>query len=140
MAEVSIEKVFLRRLIESAVIAVILIALFVLILWAVKKGFFPKWTWIIGIIVFTVVSSIIIVGLVKIKSDINNEDYITYQGYYEERGGSQRGLKTVVIFDDNGDEIKLFRNGMDITGKYYGQVVYGRRSEVIVEYHGVPAD
>lgn len=73
------------------------------------------------------------VSLFDIYLDIRNKDYITYIGEYEERGGGQTELKTVVVYDESGEEIKLLRTGKSKTGTYTGKVVYGKRSEIVVE-------
>ena len=64
--------------------------------------------------------------------DIKEESFVVYQGEFINRGGSQGGLKTIVIYDDSGREIKLLSGniGLDI-GSYTGKVVYGQRSKIV---------
>lgn len=85
-----------------------------------------------------VVITLLGISLSQIILDLQNEDYITYQGEYIERGGGQSELKTVVVYDDRGQEIKLLRSGPSKTGTYEGTVIYGKLSKVVVEYSGSP--
>lgn len=66
--------------------------------------------------------------------DIQEEAFISYQGDFIHRGGSQRGLKTIVIYDDSGKEIKLFSGNIELDpGNYTGTVVYSQRSKIVVQ-------
>ena len=59
---------------------------------------------------------------------------MTYEGEFINRGGSQRDLKTIVIFDEFGKEIKLLSGSIGVdTGTYNGVVVYGKRSKIVVQ-------
>ena len=75
-------------------------------------------------------------GVMDLHYDIKEESFVIYQGEFINRGGSQRDLKTIVIYDDSGREIKLLGGsavfGLD-TGCYTGDVVYGRRSKIVVQ-------
>lgn len=79
-------------------------------------------------------------GVIDIALDIRQEAFVTYQGDYVERGGGYRDLKTVVIYDENGREMKLLRAGQSKTGEYTGTVTYGKRSKIVVSYEGVPKE
>lgn len=137
MENTIIEQVFFYGLFSTIIILVAIIAVFFLIRWTVKNEIFPKWSYIIYLPLAIVVMAILCVGLLKIHLDIENKDYITYHGEYVERGGGQSDLKTVVVYDKSGKEIKLLRTGGSETGTYDGTVVYGKRSKVIVEYRGL---
>ena len=89
--------------------------------------------------VITLITVVILgVGLSNIYLDIKEESYITYRGVYVERGGGQKDLKTVVIYDEDGNEIRLLRTGAGVSGEYEGVVIYGKRSQIIVQYSGIP--
>ena len=110
----------------------------VFIRWALKDDGRFKLVFTISIILSIVITIVLGIGLSKIVLDIQNEDYITYHGEYIERGGGQKSLKTVVVYDDQGNEIRLLRTGSSETGVFEGTVIYGRRSKIIVEYSGSP--
>lgn len=92
------------------------------------------------IITSAVIVSIIIMGylgkgLLDIQQDIYKKDFIQYEGEYIHRNGGQREYKTVVIFDENGKEIRLLRSGpFEDEGRFKGEVVYGKRSKIVVSY------
>lgn len=138
MWDTIIEQVFARRIISTIIIIIGLIALFFFIRWAVKGEILPKWSYAICISVSMIVIAVLSVGLTRIYLDIKNEDYVTFCGEYIERGGGQKDLKTVVVYDDIGKEIRLLRTGPSEKGTYEGTVVYGRRSKIIKEYNGYP--
>jgi len=138
MTDTIIELVFIRRVISAVVIVVGLIAVFIFIRWAVRAGACPKWSYAVCLFVSIIVVVILGVDLTKIHLDIKNEDYVIYHGEYIERGGGQKELKTVVVYDDAGKEIKLLRTGVSESVSYEGTVIYGRLSKIIVEYNGTP--
>lgn len=135
-----IEQVFFRNFIITTIVVCALAGIFILVRYAVENGVWPNWSYLIWSGVTLVIVVALGVGLANIYLDIKEESYITYNGIYIERGGGQRELKTVVIFDSDGKEIRLLRNGASETGEYVGVVVYGRRSKIIVEYSGRPSN
>lgn len=135
-----IEQVFLRRLVETALIVVALIGVFFFIRWAVREAVLPKWSYFVWAFVSLIIVVVLSMGICHIVLDMTEKDYITYQGSYIERGGGQQDLKTVVVYDEEGNEIRLLRNGASETGEFEGTVVYGKRSKIVVEYSGVPKE
>lgn len=133
-----IEQVLLQRIISTVVIIALIIAILVFIRWALKDDGRFKLIFTISVALSIVITIVLGIGLSKIVLDIQNEDYITYQGEYIERGGGQKSLKTVVVYGDQGNEIRLLRTGSSETGVFEGTVIYGRRSKIIVEYSGSP--
>lgn len=133
-----IEQVLLQRIISTVVIIALIIAILVFIRWALKDDGRFKLIFTISIVLSIVITIVLGIGLSKIVLDIQNEDYITYHGDYIERGGGQKSLKTVVVYDDQGNEIRLLRTGSSETGVFEGNVIYGRRSKIVVEYSGSP--
>lgn len=131
-----IEKVLLERIISTVVVFAFIVAILVFIRWALKNDGHFKLIFSISIAISIVITIVLGIGLSKIILDIQNEDYITYHGEYIERGGGQKDLKTVVVYDDQGNEIKLLRTGPSETGVFEGTVIYGKRSKVVVEYSG----
>lgn len=133
-----IGQVFVRKIISSVIIVGIAIAILLFIRWALKDDVYFKWIYAISIAISIVVVAVMGISLSKIFLDIQNKDYVTYCGEYVERGGGQKDLKTVVVYDEQGNEIRLLRTGPSESGNYEGTVVYGRRSKIVVEYNGVP--
>lgn len=133
-----IEQVLLYAAISTAVAIALTIAILLFIRWALKDSARFKLIFSIGIAVSLLITIVMGIGLSNIVLDIQNEDYITYQGEYVERGGGQADLKTVVVYDDQGNEIRLLRTGASETGVFEGTVIYGRRSRIVVEYSGSP--
>lgn len=131
-----IEQVFLYNLISTIVVLAMIVALLAFIRWALKNDEHFKLIFSISIAVSIVIMMVMGINLSKIVLDIQNEDFITYHGEYIERGGGQKSLKTVVVYDDQGNEIRLLRNGSGETGVFEGIVIYGRRSKIVVEYSG----
>lgn len=133
-----IEQVLLYAAISTAVVIALIIAILLFIRWALKDSARFKLIFSIGIAVSLLITIVMVIGLSNIVLDIQNEDYITYQGEYIERGGGQADLKTVVVYDEQGNEIRLLRTGASETGVFEGTVIYGRRSKIVVEYSGSP--
>lgn len=133
-----IEQVLLYAAISTAVVIALIIAILFFIRWALKDSARFKLIFSIGIAVSLLITIVMGIGLSNIVLDIQNEDYITYQGEYIERGGGQADLKTVVVYDEQGNEIRLLRTGASETGVFEGTVIYGRRSKIVVEYSGSP--
>lgn len=133
-----IEQVFIQRIISTVIVIAIIVAILVFVRWALKDDKHFKLIFTSCIAVAIVITLVLGIGLSKIILDIHNEDYITYHGEYIERGGGQKSLKTVAVYDDQGKEIRLLRTGAGETGVYEGIVIYGRRSKIIVEYSGSP--
>lgn len=137
MWDTIIGQIFIRKIISSIVIVGIIIAILLFIRWALKDDARFKWIFAICISISIVVVAILGIGLSRIYLDIKAEDYVTYCGEYIERGGGQKELKTVVVYDEMGKEIRLLRTGPNLNGVYEGTVIYGRRSKIVVEYNGV---
>ena len=131
-----IEQVFLQRIISTVVIIAIIVGILIFLRWALKNDRCFKLIFSISIAVSIVITMALGIGLSKIVLDMQNKDYITYHGEYIERGGGQKSLKTVVVYDEQGNEIRLLRTGPSETGIYEGTVVYGKRSKIVVEYSG----
>lgn len=130
----SINRVYFNRLISTIFIIAICVALFFIVRMAVHYGKWPKWTYLIWLIATMAVSFFTIKGVVDLHCDINEKAFVTYEGEFINRGGSQRDLKTIVIFDEFGKEIKLLSGSMGVdTGTYNGVVVYGQRSKIVVQ-------
>ena len=58
--------------------------------------------WAVGTIFIAVFTFI---GVMYLNYDIKEESFVVYQGEFINRGGSQGGLKTIVIYVDSGREI-----------------------------------
>ena len=138
MGKTIIEQVFARNVFISAIIIIALVGILFLIRYAVKNGVWSKWSYLIWAVITLITVVILGVGLSNIYLDIKEESYITYRGVYVERGGGQKDLKTVVIYDEDGNEIRLLRTGAGVSGEYEGVVIYGKRSQIIVQYSGIP--
>ena len=136
MGKTIIEQVFFRNLITTIIIFVIVVAIFFFVRWAIKNDAFPKWTYAIYFSLAVAVMLVLSIGLFKIHLDIEDKDYVVYNGEYVERGGGQKDLKTVVVYDDQGNEIRLLRTGPSEKGTFEGTVIYGKRSKIVVEYSG----
>lgn len=133
-----IEQVLFQRIISTVVVIALIIAILVFIRWALKDDGRFKLIFTISIAISIVITMVLGISLSKIVLDIQDEDYITYHGEYIERGGGQKSLKTVVVYDNQGNEIRLLRTGSGETGVFEGTVIYGRRSKIVVEYSGSP--
>lgn len=138
MENTIIHQVLVRNSVITILVLVAIVAVFFLIRWTVKNEIFPKWSYAVYFSVSIVAIVVMCVGLSRIYLDIKNEDYVVYHGEYIERGGGQSELKTVVVRNELGREIRLLRTGPSEIGTYYGTVVYGKRSNIIVEYSGSP--
>lgn len=137
MWDTIIGQIFIRRIISIVVIASMIVSVLLFIRWALRDDIRFKWIFAICISASFIVMTILSIDLSKIYLDIKNEDYLTYYGEYIERGGGQKDLKTVVVYDESGKEIRLLRTGPGEKGTYEGTVVYGRRSKIIVKYDGI---
>lgn len=135
-----ITKVLIRDIIYTVMIMGGLGLLFFLVRLYVRGGTWPKWCYLVWAIIAVSISALMCKGVVDISLDIKQEAFVTYQGDYVERGGGYRDLKTVVIFDEDGKEIKLLRAGQSETGEYTGTVIYGKRSKIVVSYEGTPKE
>ena len=138
MGDTIIEHVFIYRLVSSIVIIGMIIAILLFVRWALKDDVRFKWIFAISIAISVLAVAVLGIGMSKIFLDIQNKDYVTYCGEYIERGGGQKDLKTVIVYDEQGKEIRLLRTGPSEKGTYEGTVVYGRQSKIVVEYNGVP--
>lgn len=135
-----ITKVLIRDLIYTVMIMGGFVLLFFLVRLYIRSGEWPKWSYLVWAVLAISVSALMWKGVIDIALDIRQEAFVTYQGDYVERGGGYRDLKTVVIYDENGREMKLLRAGQSKTGEYTGTVTYGKRSKIVVSYEGVPKE
>lgn len=135
-----ITKVLIRDIIYTVMLMGGFGLLFFLVRLYVRGGDWPKWSYLIWAILAVSVSAFLWKGVIDISLDIKQEAFVTYDGNYIERGGGYRDLKTVVIFDENGKEIKLLRAGQSEEGEYTGTVIYGKRSKIVVSYEGTPKE
>ena len=80
-----------------------------------------------------IVCSMVIIGRTSYKtaSDINNQNYVTYEGAFE--AGKSVGSCVVTIVDDSGKKIALIGTS-DFYGKNKGKIIYGKKTRVIVDY------
>ncbi len=107
---------------------------------SVKDGSWPKWTYIIWVLSL-ILTIFVWKGPVDICLDMSYNDIVLYQGTYEERSAGYHAFITVVIFDENGKEIKLQRQGPIFEdGMYTGELYYYKRSKIVVEYKGAPIE
>ena len=122
------------------VIGIIIVGL--LLLRLIKSDILPKWTLSILLVGFVLLA----VGSIKtinIYSDMQNESYVVYHGnYYQRHQGYEDTYYQTTLLDGNEDvnllsHFTLTQN----TGEYYGYVVYGSKSKIVV-YIGedLPAD
>ncbi len=137
MFDTMIGKVFARDIFLTVVVTVLLIGTLSFIWWGLKESKHFKLIIAASIAVVVIVISIMSIELVQIYLDIKNEDYITYQGEYIERGGGSQDLATVVVYDENGKEVRLLSWGPKKKGTFEGTVVYGKRSKIVVECNGI---
>lgn len=129
-----ITRVFYNRLFSTILILIGCIAGFFFIRIAVKFGKWPKWTFAIWAVCTILIACFTIKGVVDLHCDIKEESFVSYQGDFMNRGGSQRDLKTIVIYDDSGREMRLLSGNIGLdTGNYTGIVVYGRRLKIVVQ-------
>lgn len=135
-----ITKVLIRDLIYTVMIMGGFVLLFFLVRLFIRDRTWPKWSYLVWAVITVSVSVLMWKGVIDIALDIRQEAFVTYQGDYVERGGGYRDLKTVVIYDENGREMKLLRVGQSKTGEYTGTVTYGKRSKIVVSYEGVPKE
>ena len=131
-----IEKVFLYNISSFIIITSMIIGLLIFIRWGLKEDVRFKKIFATSIAIAMLVIMLLVHNLTQTFLDIKNEDYITYDGVYIERGYSSDVIKSVVIYDEQGKEIRLLKTGPCENGTYYGTVVYGKRSEIVVEYSG----
>lgn len=137
MLDTYIEKMLAYEIANTIVILVMIAAILIFTIWALKGDRRFKLIVSVTVVVSIVMTAAMGIELSEIILDMKNEDYITYNGEYIQRGGL-RGLTTVAVYDDQGKEIRLLRTGLSETGVYEGTVIYGRRSKVVVEYIGSP--
>lgn len=139
MWDTIIEQVFSYAIVSSVIIICLTIATIAFILWGFRSASHYK-----IVVIICIAAGVIIFGLLcnefaEIYLDIRNEDYITYRGEYIVRGGGMSDLTTYVVYDESGKEIRLLGSARgDEDGIYAGTVIYGRRSEIVVEYSGSP--
>ena len=131
-----------RDLLIAIAFVVGIIIVGILLLRLIKSDILPKWTLSILLVGFALLA----VGSIKtinIYSDMQNESYVVYHGnYYQRHQGYEDTYYQTTLLDGNEDvnllsHFTLTQN----TGEYYGYVVYGSKSKIVV-YIGedLPAD
>ncbi len=140
MLDTIIGQVFVRRTITFIIIVGAIIGILFFIKYALKDDKHLKLILMIAISLAIIVTSILGHSLIGIYLDIRNKDYITYCGTFIERGGGQKDLKTIVVYDGSGKEVRLLRTGSSKEGTYEGTVTYGKHSKIVVEYSGSKID
>ena len=131
-----------RDLLIAIAFVVGIIIVGILLLRLIKSDILPKWTLSILLVGFALLA----VGSIKtinIYSDMQNESYVVYHGnYYQRHQGYEDTYYQTTLLDGNEDvnllsHFTLTHN----TGEYYGYVVYGSKSKIVV-YIGedLPAD
>ena len=113
------------------VIGIIVIG--VLLLRLIKSDILPKWTLsilLIGLVLLAAGS----VKTINIYIDMRNESYVVYHGnYYQRHQGYEDSYYQTTLLDGD-KEINLLSHFTltQNTGEYYGYVVYGKRSKIVV--------
>ena len=131
-----------RDLLIAIAFVVGIIIVGILLLRLIRSDILPKWTLSILLVGFALLA----VGSIKtinIYSDMQNESYVVYHGnYYQRHQGYEDTYYQTTLLDGNEDvnllsHFTLTQN----TGEYYGYVVYGSKSKIVV-YIGedLPAD
>ena len=119
------------RITVAFVIVIIIIGF--LLLRLIKSDTLPKWTLsilLVGIILLAVGS----IKTINIYNDMQNESYIVYYGnYYQRHQGYEDTYYQTTLLDGEKDinllsHLTLTQN----TGEYYGYVVYGAKSKIVV--------
>ena len=130
----SITRIFYYQLISTIFVLLSCAAMFFYVRMEVKFGKRPKWLFVIWAAATIIIAYFTIKGTVDLHCDIKEESFISYQGDFINRGGDLRELKTIVIYDESGKEIKLHSGNIGLySGNYTGRVVYGRRSKIVVQ-------
>lgn len=138
MDAIIIDNMLVYEIVNTVIILAMIVAAFMFTVWAVKGEKRFKLVISITIAVSVIMMASMGIELTEVILDMKYEDYITYSGEYIQRGGGSKGMTTVVVYDDQGKEIKLLRTGPSETGVYEGTVIYGRRSKVVVKFTGSP--
>ena len=94
-----IERVFWLDFSKAILIFLILVAILVVMI-CFLRGYRKRYYVIWGIAT-AVVTTVMGIHLMNIHLDIKEENYITYEGVYEESGGGMSELKTVAVYDEN---------------------------------------
>ena len=122
-----------RDLLIAIAFVVGIIIVGILLLRLIKSDILPKWTLSILLVGFALLA----VGSIKtinIYSDMQNESYVVYHGnYYQRHQGYEDTYYQTTLLDGNEDvnllsHFTLTQN----TGEYYGYVVYGSKSKIVV--------
>lgn len=99
----------------------------------IKLNVFSKWT----LLVLLVGVVLLVVGLIKpinTYSDMQNESYIVYHGNYYQRHQGYKDTYYQTTLLDGDKKINLLSHFTltQNTGEYYGYVVYGSKSKIVV--------
>jgi hypothetical protein len=86
----------------------------------------------VSVLVTLFVAAILSVKLYNTHLDIEQRSFATYCGSFSVLNGGQGKLDTVIIYDDE-KVIRLLCSGTYMNeGEYWGTVVYGERSRIVV--------
>ena len=113
------------------VIGIIIVGL--LLLRLIKSDILPKWTLsilLVGLVLLAVGS----IKTINIYNDMQNESYVVYYGnYYQRHQGYEDTYHQTTLLDGD-EDIDLLRHFTlpQSTGEYYGIVVYGSKSKIVV--------
>lgn len=112
------------------IIALILVS--TLVVYLIKNDVLPKWTFciiVVGVILFAL-GSMQSIGIYK---DMKEESYIVYHGNYKQNHeGYDDSYYPTVLLDGEKIRLKSHFTLTANTGEYYGYVVYGKRSKIVV--------
>ena len=126
-----IRTVYNRHIVETITIIAICVVITILmgIFMHNKK---TRIIFAVSILVTLVIAAILLINLYNIHLDIEQQSFVTYYGSFVVLNGGQGKLDTVTINDD-GKEIRLLCSGTYMSeGEYFGVVVYGERSKIVV--------
>lgn len=112
---------------------IVIIVVVILLSRLIKKEILPKWT-----LLFSAVGVVLlIVGSIKtcnIYSDMVHQNYVIYEGNYSQRRQGYRDSYYQTTLLDGEQETDLLSHFTltQNTGEYYGYVVYGAKSKIVV--------
>ena len=140
MTDTIINNYFIEDVFKFTELIVIFSVIFALVIWGYRDHKHFKKLLAICILIPVVMLTVFYAHISKVYLDMKYEDYITYCGEYVDCGarGNDTFGSVVMIYDEQGREIRLEKTGRSDKGTYTGTVIYGKRSKVIVEYSGTP--
>ena len=111
-------------------IALVLVS--TLVVYFIKKDVLPKWTFciiVVGVVLFALGS----MQSIHIYKDMKEESYVVYHGNYKQNHeGYDDSYYPTVLLDGEKIKLKSHVTLTSNTGRYYGYVVYGKRSKIVV--------